>query len=318
MPHVVSAAIGDDSVIPFQIEGMAVRGRLARLGPAVDQVLTAHDYPEPVSVVLGEALVLAAMLGAALKFEGIFTVQAQGDGPVSLLVADYETDGEHHGRLRGYAAFDEAKLAEVQKVGRKPIGLHDLMGRGSLALTIDPRLDRERYQGIVPLDGESLSACARGYFDQSEQIPTFVALSVARHYRPKCTDAVRWRAGGLLVQSVAQAGGFGAPVMEKDEDDWRRAALLAETVESDELVDPSLSSEKLLLRLFHEDGVRVFDSFGVAFGCRCNRGKVEDVLMSYSRDTLAEMADADGQISARCEFCNADYAFELNALAPSQ
>ena len=306
---------GDDLVLPFQIEGMDVRGRLVRLGSSVDQVLSAHSYPEPVSALLGEALVLAAMLGAALKFDGLFTVQAQGNGPVSLLVADFEAEEGGPGRLRGYAAFDRRRVADLQERAPQKITLPELLGDGSLALTIDPRLDRDRYQGIVPLEGLTLSECARVYFDRSEQIPTFVALAVARHYAQGGIAA--WRAGGLLVQSVATAGGFGAPQTRKDEDDWTRAMLLARTIETDELVDPLLSPERLLLRLFHEDGVRVFDPFAVAFGCRCNRGKVEAVLATYPRETLSEMVESDGQIRARCEFCNTEYAFELDALTQS-
>ncbi len=310
---------GDDFVLPFQIEGMSVRGRLARLGAAIDHVLSAHAYPDAVSSLLGEALVLAAMLGAALKFDGIFTVQAQGNGPVSLLVADYESDGVKQGRLRGYASFDAARVASLQSREAPKVPLPDLLGNGSLTLTIDPRLEKDRYQGIVPLEGATLSACAQGYFDLSEQIPTYVALAVARHYQPaegKTSNSnlkQTWRAGGLLVQSVAGSGGIEAPLSGKSEDDWTRAALLAGTLEPDELVDPLLSAERLLLRLFHEDGVRVFDPFAVEFGCRCNRGKVEDVLASYPPETLAEMAE-EGTIFARCEFCNTEYAFPLDAL----
>lgn len=314
--------LGDDLVLPFQIEGMAIRGRLVRLGGAIDRVLSAHAYPDVLSRLLGEALALTAMLGAALKFEGIFTLQAQGDGPVSLLLADYNTHGAQHGQLRGYASFDRTKLERLIEGRtldhRAPVDA--LLGKGSLALTIDPRLGRERYQGIVPLEGARLSDCARQYFDQSEQIPTVVALAVAKHYIRTDSPAVaalQWRAGGLLLQSVATAGGQGGRSSPDSADDWRRAAMLAETVAADELVDPMLAPERLLFRLFHEDGVRVFDPFSIVFGCRCNRDRVEAVLAQYPRDTLAELAER-GQISARCEFCNAEYRFTVDGLTADQ
>ena len=295
-----------DIVVPFQLESSAVRGRLARLGPALDRVLTAHAYPDPVSRVLGEALTLVALLGAALKFDGLFTLQAQGDGAVSLLVADYETGGA----LRGYAAFDAARVDALARAGDGD--LPQLFGKGALAFTIDPKLERERYQGIVPLEGKTLAAAADLYFVQSEQIPTRLYLSVAQRFAPDAKGG-EWRAGGLMIQYLPREGGHGDFKSPAEEDDWRRAGLLADTVASDELVDPTLSADRLLFRLFHEDGVRVFPPQPVHFACRCSGERLERVLAAYKREELADMAK-DGVITARCEFCSTEYSFRLDEI----
>jgi molecular chaperone Hsp33 len=307
-----SVLSASDIVVPFQFDSAPIRGRLARLGPSVDAVLSAHAYPEVVSHILGEALTLTALLGTALKFDGIFTVQAQGDGPLSLLVADYETgDQATGGALRGYAAFDEAALAAA---GSR--ALSALFGKGSLALTIDPKLGRERYQGIVPLEGERLADAARTYFDQSEQIPARVMLSVARRFTPAGPGAPirgEWRAGGLLVQAIPSEGGYSVPVDGDRDEDFTRARLLAETVADDELVDPMLSADRLLYRLFHEEGVRVFPPVPVRFGCRCNADRLQRVLAAYPLEDLTAMSDA-GTITAHCQFCSKGYSFPLDAL----
>ena len=313
---ILGALSGSDIVVPFQLEGAPIRGRLARLGPSVDAVLGAHAYPGAVSQMLGEALTLTALLGTALKFDGVFTVQAQGDGPLSLLVADYETgDQQKGGALRGYASFDEAALRETD--GRT---LPALFGRGSLALTIDPKLERDRYQGIVPLEGERLADAARLYFDQSEQIPARVMLAVARRFVPDAAKGpVRgeWRAGGLMVQLVPPEGGLGGghgAGLDGDRDEaFTRARLLAETVADDELVDPTLPADRLLYRLFHEEGVRVFPPVPVHFGCRCSADRLLRVLAAYPREDLEAISES-GQITANCQFCSKAYAFPLDAL----
>lgn len=295
---------GSDIVVPFQIENRAIRGRLVRLGASVDAVLSAHAYPDLVSRLLGEALALTALLGTALKFDGIFTLQAQGNGAVSLLVADYETNGA----MRGYASFNADAIALL---GPSP-SLVDLLGKGALALTIDPKLGRDRYQGIVPLEGATLSDAARLYFDQSEQIPTRIILSVARRFAPDAAHG-EWRAGGLMVQVIPVEGGQSQFASSAAEDDWTRTSLLAQTVAADELVDPMLSADRLLYRLFHEDGVRVFAPNLVRFGCRCSGERLSGILMSYPQSDLEAMSEA-GQIAARCEFCSRSYSYSLDAL----
>ncbi|HEX5930225.1 MAG TPA: Hsp33 family molecular chaperone HslO, partial [Methyloceanibacter sp.] len=187
----------DDLILPFQAEHAEVVGRLVKLGPVVDTILSRHAYPEPVSQLLGEAVALTALLGAALKFEGKFILQASTDGAVDLLVADYQVPGA----LRGYARFSAERLAALPAGGR-------LLGSGHLAMTIDRGPDTERYQGVVPLEGESLAQAADTYFRQSEQLPTFIKLAVARHYRAGHGERpLTWRAGGLLVQKLTRQGG---------------------------------------------------------------------------------------------------------------
>lgn len=322
----LSVPLHDDIIVPFQIEGVDVRGRVARLGPAVDIVLNKHDYPAPVSRLLGEALLLAAMLGSALKFDGTLTLQARGDGPVQLLVADYITPGQ----VRGYAGFDRAAIAGMpEDVPTVP----ELLGRGYLAMTIDQGADMERYQGIVELTGESLADCAHRYFRDSEQIATAIKLAVARVYARDAGGAgsETWRAGGIMVQHLPKPGQAARPgpvaVRPTDDPDsmhegfagdeadyWRRARLLLETVADDELTDPTLSPERLLYRLYHEDGVRAFTHHGIAFGCRCSRHRVEEVLNAYPRGSLADMTDEEGRITARCEFCDTVYVFDPDAV----
>lgn len=319
----------DDLILPFQIEGMDVRGRVARLGPVVDTVLKQHDYPGPVSQLLGEALVLAAMLGSALKFEGTFTLQTKGDGPVRLLVADYVSPGE----VRGYASFDRDAVAAADEAQRYSVS--SMLGEGYLAMTIDQGPDTERYQGIVALTGDTLVDCAEAYFRQSEQIATTIRLAVGRIVlrEPGGDRQESWRAGGIMVQHLPDAGAAMRTERRWDDDawgdsgsdsrsgqggdSWNRARLLLETVEADELTDPTISPERLLYRLYHEDGVRAFSPRDIAFGCRCSRERVEAVLLQYPRETLEEMIEEDsGRIVARCQFCDSEYAFEVDVLAP--
>ena len=290
----------DDLVLPFQAEQADVLGRLVKLGPTVDSILSRHAYPEPVSRLLGEAVALTALLGAALKFEGKFILQASTDGPVDLLVADYQVPGA----LRGYARFSAERLAAF--------GADDelsLLGHGHLAMTIDRGQDTERYQGVVPLEGESLTEAAHTYFRQSEQLPTLIRLAVARHYQAGKggEGAWTWRAGGLLVQKLTREGGKAS---EKDfEEDWTRAKMLGETVEDHELLDPLLPPELLLYRLFHEEQVRVYRAVPLETYCSCSRERVEELLGRFTPEELADMV-VDGEMWVTCEFCNACYQFD--------
>jgi molecular chaperone Hsp33 len=296
----------DDLILPFQAEQADVSGRLVKLGPVVDLILSRHDYPEPVSQLLGEAVALTALLGAALKFEGKFILQASTDGPVDLLVADYQVPGG----LRGYARFSPERLAEFPNGGR-------LLGRGHLAMTIDRGLDTERYQGVVPLEGASLTEAADTYFRQSEQLPTFIRLAVARHYRAgdKSPRPWTWRAGGLLVQKLTREGGrAGTRASAFAEEDWTRAKALAETVEDHELLDPMLPADRLLYRLFHEEKVRAFRAVPIKGYCSCSEARVEELLRRFSAEDLAEMV-VDGEVWVTCEFCNNRYRFDPAAFA---
>jgi molecular chaperone Hsp33 len=291
----------DDLVLPFQAEQADVLGRLVKLGPTVDTVLSRHAYPEPVSRLLGEAVALTALLGASLKSEGKLIFQANTDGPVDLLVADYLVPGA----LRGYARFDEERLASLDTDDDAA-----LLGQGHLAMTIDRGVDTERYQGVVALEGASLIEAADTYFRQSEQLPTFIRLAVARHYRAGeggDDGAWAWRAGGLMVQKLTREGGVSTP---KDfEEDWTRAKTLAETVEDHELLDPMLPPDRLLYRLFHEEKVRVYRPIPLETYCSCSHERVEELLASFSAEDLADMV-VDGEVWVTCEFCNARYRFD--------
>jgi molecular chaperone Hsp33 len=291
----------DDLILPFQAEQADVTGRLVKLGPVVDTILSRHDYPEAVSQLLGEAVALTALLGAALKFEGKFILQASTDGPVDLLVADYQVPGG----LRGYARFSPERVAALPPDGK-------LLGEGHLAMTIDKGQDTERYQGVVPLEGDSLTEAADTYFRQSEQLPTFIRLAVARHYRPgqQGGRAWTWRAGGLLVQKLTREGGRSAAREAAfAEEDWTRARMLAETVEDHELLDPLLPADRLLYRLFHEEQVRAFRAIPLESYCSCSRARVQELLKRFSAEDLAEMV-VDGEVWVTCEFCNSRYQFD--------
>jgi len=259
-----------------------------------------------VSQLLGEAVALTALLGAALKFEGKFILQASTDGPVDLLVADYQVPGG----LRGYARFSPERIAALPPDGR-------LLGEGHLAMTIDRGLRTERYQGVVPLEGESLTEAADTYFRQSEQLPTFIKLAVARHYRAG-SAGVRpwtWRAGGLLVQKLTREGGRSvAREAAFAEEDWTRAKALAETVEDHELLDPTLPPDRLLYRLFHEEQVRAFRAIPLESYCSCSRERVEELLRRFSAEELVDMV-VDGEVWVTCEFCNSRYQFDPASFA---
>jgi molecular chaperone Hsp33 len=301
----------DDLVQPFQIDASGLRGRLVRLGPLLDEILTRHAYPEPVAALLGEAIALAAALAGALKYDGVFTLQTKGDGPVHLLVADVTSAGA----VRGYAQFDAAKLARAAAQGGIGGAVPRLLGAGYLAFTVDQGEHTDRYQGIVELQGASLADCVHHYFRQSEQVEAGLKVAVAR---VAGADGVRrWRGGSLMVQRLPPEDA--ASRLEAAEDGWRRAVILMSSSTSAELVDPALAPEALLLRLFHEDGVRVYRRHDLAARCRCSRERVETVLRMLPQDELATMK-VDGRITVTCQFCSAAYGFgedDIHALAAS-
>lgn len=306
---------GDDHVVPFQVEALDARGRVVQLGPVVDQILNRHDYPEPVARLLAEAMALAVLLGTSLKFEGKFILQTRSDGPVEMLVADFATPRS----LRAYASFDAERVAEAEAAGRASPA--ELLGAGVLALTVDQGRHMQRYQGIVQLDGTSLEDAARSYFRQSEQLPTEVRLAVARQLVPGDGAREHWRAGGLLAQFLPEApermrlpdlpGGDG------DEDDghdptddaWREVRALLETIEPDELLDPTVGAERLLYRLFHERGVRVFEGTAVLDECSCSRERIRSILDGFSAEEIADSIE-EGRIRVSCEFCSTEYVFD--------
>ncbi|MEO0810822.1 MAG: Hsp33 family molecular chaperone [Pseudomonadota bacterium] len=304
----------DDSVLPFSTVKSKALGRIVRLGPLLDKVLSRHAYPESVSEVLGQAIALAAMLGSTLKFEGNLIVQTKTDGPIGMLVVNFETPG----RIRAHASFDRERLADAgaaAAIARKDYGA--LLGEGYLALTIDPGQDMERYQGIVALDGQDLAASALQYFRQSEQLPTFVRLAVARlHTRGDNGDTFQWRAGGLLVQHVTPLGGKDSEDKDDDlllgehDDHWCRVEYLARTLEDHEILDPTLAPERLLYRLFHEEGVRTSEARQLELFCRCSQDRIQRLFRSFKPEEIAEFRDSNGDIVVTCEFCHTTYNYQ--------
>src|SRR2546423_11499172 len=290
-----SAVPVDDAVLPFEVSALDLRGRLTRMGPALDEILTKHDYPAPVGKLLGEAIVLTTLLGSSLKFDGRFILQTQTDGPVSFLIVDFQSPD----RLRAYARYDARRLKDGQDSGQ-------LLGKGHLAMTIDQGADMSRYQGLVALDGGSLEDAAHEYFLRSEQIPTRVRLAVGEEWRGGGGGKHRWRAGGMLLQFLPKAperarqadlhpgdAPDGAVTHSVAEDDaWVEGQSLIGTVEDVELIDPDLSGERLLYRLFHERGVRVFTPLPWRAQCSCSREAVSALLKSFAPKGRAEMARA--------------------------
>ena len=311
-----SATTADDTVTPFEVATLDLRGRVVRLGPVVDDILAKHAYPLPVAKLLGEAIVLTVMLGSALKFEGRFILQTQTDGPVGLLVVDYTTPGH----VRACARFGTPGVDALVSEGRADAA--NLLGKGHLAMTIDQGEATSRYQGLVALDGGSLEDAAHEYFLRSEQIPTRVRLAVAEELVPGVEGARhRWRAGGIMLQFLPKSAERaqidldpgdapeGVEFEAAPEDDaWVTGRALLETVEDIELIDPSVSSERLAFRLFHEPGVRVFREQDVKAQCTCARHTVEAMLRSFSQDDRDHMVE-DDKISVTCEFCNSTYVF---------
>jgi molecular chaperone Hsp33 len=299
----MSERLRDDLVQPFQIDPFRLRGRLVRLGPLLDEILTRHAYPEPVAVMLGEAIALAVALAGALKYDGVFALQTKGDGPIRLLVADVTTAGA----VRGYAQFDEAKLAKAMAAGEVAHSVPRLLGAGYLAFTVDQGEHAERYQGIVELQGASLAECTHHYFRQSEQVEAGLKVAVAR-VAEAGGGKPSWRGGSLMIQRLPPRGQ--AAVQEAAEDGWRRAMILMSSCTAQELVDPALAPETLLLRLFHEDGVRVYRRHKLTAQCRCSRERVETVLRMLPADELSALTTQEGDVVVTCEFCSTRYRFD--------
>lgn len=290
----------DNMVLPFQVKSLGARGRLIRLGPVIHDILSRHDYPAPVSALLAEAVALTALLGSALKFDGRFILQTKTDGPVDMIVADFASPSG----VRGYARYDLTRLAAMTRPSQA-----DLLGKGYLAMTIDQGGHMDRYQGIVPLEGISLSEAADQYFAQSEQIPTRLKLASG----PLTTRAgTLWRAGAIMVQHLPNEGGHSEE--QGAEDQWNTASMLLSTVEDHELLDPQLTPETLLYRLYHEPGVSVFPGLELTRHCTCSREAVEHMIRNFPADDRAAMVH-DGAIKVTCEFCSQAYAFNPSEFA---
>ena len=302
------ATLVDDLIQPFNLQagrvsGPALSGRLTRLGALADDVLNRHDYPEPVARLVGEALALGATLAGALKYDGVFTLQMQGDGPVSLVVIDLTTaDGGATFTMRGYAKFEAEQVAPLDAPNAR-----DLLGKGYLALTVDQGAHTERYQGLVELVGDSLAEFAQHYFRQSQQMDAAVMVSAGR-----VGDAGGWRAAGIMLQRVADQQLEILPSDDGD-DPWRRTMMLMATGTEAEMLDPELAPRRYLYRLFHEEGLRVTPPRPLMRGCRCSEERILNVLHQLPQEELMDLS-IDGAVEVTCEFCNALYLFDPETL----
>ncbi len=283
-------------ITPFYLPGRPVRGRLVRLGALADALLSRHDNHPIVTSLSGQALALAAALAAALKFQGSFSLQAKGDGAVTMLLADCTQDGA----LRGYARADADKLAAVLEKTETPTAA-TLLGRGYLAFTVDQGDDMDRHQGIVAIEGRTLADMALHYFDTSEQLQCAVRLACAK------TDT-GWRASALILERVAAEGGIDLSEEPDGDEAWRAATILASTVTDEELLDDDLPSEQLIWRLFSAEGVAADRPRALAYGCRCSRSRLAGILEGFGAEDLDDMA-TQGDIVMTCEFCNLDFRF---------
>ncbi len=311
----------DDVIQPFQLEVSGLRGRIVRIGPALNDILSAHDYPLPVAHLLAETVATSLLLSSMLKYEGIFTLQTSSDGPVRTIVADVTTAGA----VRSYAGYAEDLVRAMEAAEQRPtdgpyegFNLRQMTGKGYLAFTVDQGANTERYQGIVALTGESLTESVRHYFDQSEQIGT--ALKVSATYDPK----TGWRAGAVMLQRMPDASAgtdaaaadaipFRPEKAAEQEEDWNRSTILMNSVRDDELVNADLHSHDILMRLFHEEGVRIFTPQPIVKQCRCSPDRVRDVLGTLSEEDR-EHAAVNGQIEMTCEFCSKTYRFSSASL----
>ncbi len=285
----------EDYSARFVIETHPVHGRLVRLGDTLDQILKAHDYPDVIANLLGEACVLATIVGASLKFEGRLILQAQGDGVVRYVVADYDT----RGGLRGFCRYDEAELDALiaeNEGSFKSLGAQALLGKGTFIMTLDPEDHAERYQGITPIEGESLALCAEHYFAQSEQVPTQIKLAVSEIIEG---GGKKWRAAGAMIQAIA-----GDETRGDTKDSFQHIRALFETLGEEELTDFDLTADRLLFRLFHEDGVRLSALKNVFKLCRCSQERVEGLVQSFSDEEQKDMLEADGKVHITCEYCS--------------
>jgi molecular chaperone Hsp33 len=310
----------DDLVLPFEVKPLGIRGRVVRLGPVIDDILSRHDYPETVSALLAQSVALAALLGSTLKFEGKFILQTKTDGPVSMLVADFLSPNG----VRGVARYNKVAVGDAGRLASET----ELMGEGYLAMTVDQGSEMERYQGIVPLGEGTLADAAHTYFAQSEQIPTRLHL-FAGPVLTRGEKQTHWRAGAILIQHLPREGGISpvafssgdAPEGHEDEvvenDDWVKARLLLDTVESHELLDPTLAAEDLLYRLYHEDGVTVYPALQLQRHCTCSRETVTEMIKGFSPEDRADMVE-DGAIKVVCEFCSTPYVFKPSEFASVQ
>lgn len=306
----------DDTVLPFQLDKADIRGRIARLDSVLDQVLSQHSYPPQVEALVAEMALLTALIGQTIELRWKLSLQVRGSGPARLIATDYygPTKEGEPARIRAYASFDETQIT-----GEDPFAL---VGQGYFAILIDQGEGTKPYQGITPLAGGSLTACAESYFAQSEQLPTRFAIKFGQNTMPGMTDG--WRGGGVMLQHMPKASPFVATedatgeggvltpsdILDgEDEENWNRANILLDTMDALELVGPSVAPTDLLVRLFHEEQPRVYDSQPVKFGCTCSAARVRQSLSIYSAKDISRMTTPEGTVTADCQFCGKHYVF---------
>ncbi len=311
----------DDTVLPFQLDASDIRGRVARLDGVLDNVLAQHDYPPEIEALVAEMALLTALIGQSIKLRWKLSLQVRGDGPARIIATDYyaPTDDGEPAQIRAYASFDETRI----EGGEEPFSL---IGKGYFAILIHQGEDMQPYQGITPIAGGSLTACAQTYFAQSEQLPTRFTLVHGRSQSPG--DEESWRAGGIMLQHMPAASPFAkdgpsgedglldaADVLNDEEgENWNRVNVLLDTVDALELIGPSVTPTDLLVRLFHEEQPRVFDPQQVRFGCTCSEDRVRQSLSIYSAKDIAHMTKDDGTVTADCQFCGTHYSFDPKTL----
>ena len=312
----------DDTVLPFQLDRSDIRGRVVRLDGVLQQVLKQHAYPRQIESLVAEASLLTSLIGQMIKLRWKLSLQIRGSGPVRLIATDYygPTEDGQPARIRAYAGFEAGDLVP----DADPFSM---IGDGYFAILIDQGEGTIPYQGITPISGGSLSACAETYFAQSEQLPTRFSLSFGQSQIPG--QAASWRGGGVMLQHMPKASPFVAAEAGSGEggllthgdilagnegENWNRANLLLDTVEEIELIGPTVQPTDLLVRLFHEEGPRVFDAQPIRFGCSCSPDHVRKSLSIYAVDDIAEMTTEDGIVTADCQFCGAHYEFDPQTL----
>jgi len=302
----------DDTVLPFQLDDVDMRGRVARLDGVLEGILKQHDYPPQVEALVAEMALLTALIGQTIKLRWKLSLQVQSKGAVRMIATDYygpEKEGEP-ARIRAYASYDADRLTDDAPF--------EQIGEGYFAIMIDQGKGMTPYQGITPLAGGSLAACAEAYFAQSEQLPTRFSLSFGKSSGPG--ELEHWRAGGIMLQHMPKASPLSASgegtgevlkaddLVEGDEaENWNRVNILLGTVEDLELIGPSVPPTDLLLRLFHEEQPRVYDPQPVRFGCTCSEDRVRQSLSIYSARDIEKMTTDEGRVTADCQFCGAHY-----------
>ncbi|MEY4779610.1 MAG: hypothetical protein RLZZ607_923 [Pseudomonadota bacterium] len=312
----------DDTVLPFQLDVSDIRGRVVRLDGALDEILSQHQYPPQIEALVAETALLTALIGQSIKLRWKLSLQVRGKGAARLIATDYygPSDEGEPARIRAYASYDADRLDPAASA-------YSQVGDGYFAVMLDQGAGMTPYQGFTPIAGNSLSDCAQTYFAQSEQLPTRFALTFGKSQMPGRPS--HWRGGGVMLQHMPQVGqsvaspegsGEGGLLTHTDilagepAENWTRVNALLDTVEELELIGPTVAPTELLVRLFHEEGPRVFDATPVHFGCSCSAEKVHQTMSIYSQRDIAHMTTPEGIVTADCQFCGAHYEFDPKTL----